>query len=171
MEEQVSRMTDVLQQTMSLYEDNLKNRFKLSGKQVLFVDDSQEMLSLIDIMLRSKFNLLEGYIIEPNPIFAKHTLDWLISKDISINDLIKYAILDVDFGIYNKDVSVNDLIKLFKDNNVPVILFSGMENDTWKKYVKEEYHSYVKFISKLDIHAINKIYTIITEKEASEAKE
>lgn len=157
---------DVLNQSMALYEDNLKNRLRLSGKQVLFVDDSPEMLNLIEIMLRSKFNLLEGYIIEPNPIFAKHTLDWLISRGIAINDFIKCAILDVDFGMYNKDVSVNDLIKLFYRNNVPVILFSAITKDKWKKYVDGQYHDKVEFISKSDAQAMNKIYTVITEKEA-----
>ena len=157
---------DVLNQSMALYEDSLKNRLKLSGKQVLFVDDSPEMLNLIEIMLRSKFNLLEGYIIEPNPVFAKHTLDWLISRGIAINDFIKCAVLDVDFGIYGKDVSVNDLIKLFLKSNVPVILFSAMPKDKWKQYVESQYHDKVEFISKADTHAMNKIYTVIVEKEA-----
>ena len=160
---------DVLQASMSLYENNLKNRIKLSGKQVLFVDDSQEMLNLIEIMLRSKFNLLEGYIIEPNPVFAKHTLDWLISRGIAINDFIKCAILDVDFGIYSKDISVNDLITLFIKKSVPVILFSAIAGETWKKYVLPQYHDKVQFISKAEAHAMNKIYTVITEKEAFEA--
>lgn len=157
---------EILNQSMALYEDSLKNRLKLSGKQVLFVDDSPEMLNLIEIMLRSKFNLLEGYIIEPNPIFAKHTLDWLISRGISISDFIKCAVLDVDFGIYNKDVSVNDLIKLFLKNEIPVILFSAIHETKWHDYVNYQYHDKVKFISKADTHAMNKIYTIITEKEA-----
>ncbi len=157
---------DVLNQSMELYADSLKNRLKLSGKQVLFVDDSPEMLNLIEIMLRSKFNLLEGYIIEPNPVFAKHTLDWLISRGIAINDFIKYAVLDVDFGIYSKDVSVNDLIKLFLKSNVPVILFSAMPRDKWKTYVENQYHNKIEFISKADTHAMNKIYTVIVEKEA-----
>lgn len=157
---------DVLQQSMAVYEDSLKRKIQLSGRQVLFVDDSPEMLNLIDILLKSKFNLLEGYMIEPNPVFAKHTLDWLISKGIAINDFIKCAVLDVDFGIYGKDVSVNDLIQLFLDSNVPVILFSAMAGDSWKKYVGKSYHNKVKFISKADAQAMNKIYTIITEKEA-----
>ena len=168
MEEWVNSMTpkDVLQQSMSVYEDSLNNRLKLSGRQVIFVDDSQEMLNLIEIMLKSKFNLLEGYMIEPNPVFAKHTLDWLISRGISLSSIIKCAVLDVDFGIYSKDVSVNDLIKLFQRDNVPVILFSAMKTETWKKYVKPEYHDKVEFISKTDAQAMNKIYTVITEKES-----
>jgi hypothetical protein len=52
------------------------------------VDDSQEMLTLIEVMLRNKFNLLEGYIIEPNPEFARHTVEWLMSRGIAINDFI-----------------------------------------------------------------------------------
>lgn len=160
---------DVLQQSMAVYEDSLKHRIQLSGRQVLFVDDSPEMLNLIDIMLKSKFNLLEGYMIEPNPVFAKHTLSWLIERGIALNEVIKCAVLDVDFGIYDKDVSVNDLIQLFLTSDVPVILFSAMTGDSWKKYVGKQYHNKVKFISKADIHAMNKIYTIITEKETLSA--
>lgn len=160
----------VLESSMELYEKTLRNRLKLSGKQVLFVDDSPEMLNLIEIMLRSKFNLLEGYIVEPNPVFAKHTLDWLISREIPLNELLKCAILDVDFGIYNKDVTVNDLIKLFLRHGVPVILFSAIAEDKWHTYVNKEYREEVSFISKNNPHAMNQIYTIITENESVENK-
>jgi len=167
MEEWVNNMTpkDVLQQSMSVYKDSIKTRIKLLGKQILFVDDSQEMLTLIETRLRDK-NLLEGYWMMSNPVFAKHTLDWLMSEGVLLSDYIKCAVLDIDFGIYNKDISVNDLVKILVEYNVPVILYSAIQESKWHSYVDSKFHDKVEFISKVDIQAINKIYTVITEKES-----
>lgn len=154
--------SEILNQSVELYDKTLINKIKLAGRQVLFVDDSPEMLNLIKIMLQNRFNILDGYIIEPNPVFAKHVLNWFIEKEIALAELIKCAILDVDFGIYNNNISVNDLINLCLTHKVPVVLFSAIDVDKWQGYVNPEYHDKVTYICKTNPHSMNQIYTIIT---------
>lgn len=157
--------TEILNQSVELYDTTLINKIKLAGRQVLFVDDSPEMLNLIKIMLQNQYNVLDGYIIEPNPIFAKHVLGWFIEKGITPSELIKCAVLDIDFGIYNNSISVNDLINLCLTHNVPVVLFSAIDPDRWQSYVKPEYHDKVTYICKTSPHSMNQIYSIVTERE------
>jgi len=156
---------DVLIQSVELYDTTLIQKIKLVGRQVLFVDDSPEMLNLIKIMLQNHYNVLDGYIIEPNPVFAKHVLSWYIEKKIELSELIKCAVLDIDFGIYSKSISVNDLIALCLDHGVPVVLFSAIDPDAWHNYVNPAYHDKVTYICKTDPHSMNQIYSIITERE------
>lgn len=155
----------VLTESVELYDKSLINKIKLAGRQVMFVDDSPEMLSLIKIMLENQYNIIDGYIIEPNPIFAKHVIDWFVNKNVPLAELLKCAILDIDFGIYNKSISVNDLISLCLTHNVPVVLFSAISEDAWKNYVAPEFHDKVTYICKTNPHSMNQIYSIITERE------
>jgi hypothetical protein len=57
------------------------------------------------------------------------------------------------------------MIQIFLQTSIPVILFSAIAEDSWRKYVDKKYHNKVEFIFKGDIHAMNKIYTLITEKD------
>lgn len=155
----------VLKESVELYDNSLITKIKLAGRQVMFVDDSPEMLNLIKLMLENKYNIIDGYIIEPNPIFAKHVIEWFINKGVPLPELLKCAILDIDFGIYNKSISVNDLIRLCLAHNVPVVLFSAISEDTWKTYVAPEFYDKVVYICKTNPHSMNQIYSIITEKE------
>lgn len=153
--------TEVLAQSVCTYREILEKTVELGGSQIMFVDDSPEMLQYIQLQLKLKYNLMHGYIIEPNPILAHHVTHFIISQGIQLNKYIKCAVLDIDFGIYNKSISVNTLIKLFLDNNVPVILFSGLSE--WKEEVHAEYHERVKYIYKCAKDSIQQLYSAITE--------
>lgn len=152
----------ILESSVASYKVNLDVIVKELGKQVFFIDDSQAMLNLIDSLLKQKFHFY-GYIVEPNPSFAKYLLEWLISKNIPINELIKHAVIDVDFGMYSKQVTVNDLIDIFHKYNIPVTLFTALEQKDLPKHVSKGFLDKVSYVSKLDAQAINKIYTLIQD--------
>ena len=134
-----------------------------NGRQILFVDDSDAMLEMLKTVLRTRFHLIEGCLTIPNPYFIKKRLEWYIEKGIKLSDLFKYAVLDIDYGIYNKDVTVNELLNLLINNGVPVILFSAISDNKWQMYVDSKYHSAVKYVNKADPHSMNIIYTLIKE--------
>lgn len=155
-------MTEVLAQSVSTYKDILKDVVKQGGSQILFIDDSPFVLEYIRTQLQLEYNILTGYILQPNPIVANHVLNFLISEGVNLQEYIKCAVLDIDFGMYNKDINVNQLIELFITHKIPIILFSGIID--WKKSVKSEYHDKVKYIKKDSTgNSINLLYTTITE--------
>ena len=153
--------SEVYEQSISTYHDILEKTIMLDGSQIMFVDDSPAILQYIQLQLRLKYNLLHGYIIEPNPTLAHRVVTFIINQGIELGRYIKCAVLDIDFGVYNNQINVNTLIKLFLDNNVPVVLFSGLME--WKKEISEEFHSKVTYINKCDKDAIAKLYAVIIE--------
>ncbi|MDD4292207.1 MAG: hypothetical protein PHX51_08265 [Clostridia bacterium] len=145
----------LLKEAVSIYESTLEKKVELGGSQILFIDDSPEMLQFIQISLEHKFGMLQGFLVEPNPVFALHVLKFLVAKNVELRMFIKCAVIDIDFGIYNKTIKVNDLVQFFRLHKVPVILFSGIEN--WQKHIDKEYWSDIAYVYKGDADAMNKI--------------
>jgi len=156
------------EQSFETYKRIIDEKVELGGSQVLFIDDSPEMLKLIQIQLELKYGIMQGYLIEPNPVFALHVLRAFSEKDISLGRYIKAAVLDIDYGKYSKEVSVNDLIEILSNHSIPIILFSSLSEDKWKNYVKPCYHDIVKFVQKADSNSLGKVYAIIQERNSYE---
>jgi hypothetical protein len=156
-------LTQATNESIELFDDAILKHAAHSGRQILLVDDSDAMLELVKAVLRTKYNLIEGCLAIPNPYFIKKRIEWYIDKGINLKDLFKYAVLDIDFGIYNKDVTVNDLLSLLISNGIPVILYSAISDNKWKHYVNKEYHDEVTYVNKANPHAINIIYELIKE--------
>lgn len=160
----------LLTNAVELYEQTLKKKVTLGGSQILFIDDSKEMLQYIQIQLECNYGMMQGYIIEPNPVFALHVLEFIIAKGITLDQFIKCAVLDIDYGVYNRQVTVNDLLKLLLHNNIPVILFSSYDPDKWKTLVDPIYHDRVKYICKSDKNSMGLVYAQIQEYNTYEVR-
>jgi len=131
-----------------------------SRRYVLFADDNPAILSLISVFMQS--HGLNNFILSENINSAMSVIKKLNG---GFHHIIGFAVLDIDFGVMGGNV--NDLIKILLDKNVPVIVYSALNN--WKKYINADLIDKITYISKGNTKSLSLIYEKVIQEFALES--